>query len=159
MDVLLLWQRTAARFPGFFTPIWRFSYWITGCGASLLHTEKLDHEETCEYRPYSCPCPGASCKWQGSLEQARKSWKHSGIAWSRHSIFFGILKTKKINCQICAYSLKKIDLTQPSDSINSNKSCTVKTLLQIWTWVSIFSRPVDSKSTEIQVVNLNPKKN
>ena len=20
-------------------------------------------------RPYSCPCPGASCKWQGSLEQ------------------------------------------------------------------------------------------
>ena len=36
-----------------------------------MHTEKLDHEETCEYRPYSCPCPGASCKWQGSLEQAR----------------------------------------------------------------------------------------
>ena len=21
------------------------------------------------FRPYSCPCPGASCKWQGSLEQ------------------------------------------------------------------------------------------
>lgn len=40
-----------------------------GCGASLLHTEKMDHEEICEYRPYSCPCPGASCKWQGSLEQ------------------------------------------------------------------------------------------
>ena len=20
-------------------------------------------------RPYSCPCPGASCKWQGSLDQ------------------------------------------------------------------------------------------
>lgn len=44
-------------------------YSSSGCGASLLHTEKLDHEETCEYRPYSCPCPGASCKWQGSLEQ------------------------------------------------------------------------------------------
>lgn len=40
-----------------------------GCGASLLHTEKTEHEETCEFRPYSCPCPGASCKWQGSLEQ------------------------------------------------------------------------------------------
>ena len=44
-------------------------YQSSGCGASLLHTEKLDHEETCEFRPYSCPCPGASCKWQGSLEQ------------------------------------------------------------------------------------------
>ena len=21
------------------------------------------------YRPYCCPCPGASCKWQGNLEQ------------------------------------------------------------------------------------------
>ena len=21
------------------------------------------------FRPYTCPCPGASCKWQGSLEQ------------------------------------------------------------------------------------------
>ena len=40
-----------------------------GCAASLLHTEKADHEETCEFRPYSCPCPGASCKWQGALEQ------------------------------------------------------------------------------------------
>ena len=61
-----------------------------GCTVSLLHTEKVwsdfgipcssehndpqvDHEETCEFRPYSCPCPGASCKWQGSLEQVRES--------------------------------------------------------------------------------------
>ena len=36
---------------------------------TLLHHDKTDHEETCEYRPYSCPCPGASCKWQGGLEQ------------------------------------------------------------------------------------------
>jgi len=44
-------------------------YQSSGCGLCLLHTEKTDHEETCEFRPYSCPCPGASCKWQGSLEQ------------------------------------------------------------------------------------------
>jgi len=44
-------------------------YQQSGCAASLLHTEKADHEETCEFRPYSCPCPGASCKWQGALEQ------------------------------------------------------------------------------------------
>lgn len=35
----------------------------------MLHTDKGDHEEACEFRPYSCPCPGASCKWQGALEQ------------------------------------------------------------------------------------------
>jgi hypothetical protein len=44
-------------------------YSTSGCAVSLLHTEKGEHEETCEFRPYSCPCPGASCKWQGSLEQ------------------------------------------------------------------------------------------
>lgn len=44
-------------------------YSTSGCTVSLVHTEKADHEDTCEFRPYSCPCPGASCKWQGSLEQ------------------------------------------------------------------------------------------
>lgn len=39
-----------------------------GCTASVVYTEKGDHEEGCEYRPYACPCPGASCKWQGALE-------------------------------------------------------------------------------------------
>ena len=34
---------------------------------------QVDHEETCEFRPYSCPCPGASCKWQGSLEQVTRT--------------------------------------------------------------------------------------
>lgn len=32
-------------------------------------TEKPEHEDGCEYRPYHCPCPGASCKWSGSLDQ------------------------------------------------------------------------------------------
>jgi len=44
-------------------------YQQSGCPASMLHTQKADHEEACEFRPYSCPCPGASCKWQGALEQ------------------------------------------------------------------------------------------
>ena len=48
----------------------------SGCVASLLHTEKADHEEGCEFRPYSCPCPGASCKWQGSLEQVMPHLLH-----------------------------------------------------------------------------------
>lgn len=44
-------------------------YSTTGCPASLLYTDKPDHEETCDFKPYCCPCPGASCKWQGSLDQ------------------------------------------------------------------------------------------
>ncbi|XP_071441311.1 E3 ubiquitin-protein ligase Siah1-like isoform X1 [Hetaerina americana] len=41
----------------------------SGCQLSFLHTEKIEHEEVCEFRPYLCPCPGALCKWEGSLEQ------------------------------------------------------------------------------------------
>ena len=44
-------------------------YVNSGCMSTFLHTEKTEHEDTCEFRPYVCPCPGASCKWQGSLEQ------------------------------------------------------------------------------------------
>lgn len=36
----------------------------TGCRMSLGLNEKAEHEEVCEFRPYSCPCPGASCSWQ-----------------------------------------------------------------------------------------------
>ncbi|XP_062512840.1 E3 ubiquitin-protein ligase SIAH1-like [Corticium candelabrum] len=43
-------------------------YRMAGCPQLLHHTEKRGHEEICEYRPYVCPCPGASCKWQGALE-------------------------------------------------------------------------------------------
>ena len=44
-------------------------YANSGCQERLLHTQKRTHEETCEYRPYSCPCPGTTCRWQGSLEE------------------------------------------------------------------------------------------
>ncbi|KAL3077317.1 hypothetical protein niasHS_013306 [Heterodera schachtii] len=39
----------------------------SGCTQFFYHHEKVEHEEICEFRPYQCPCPGASCKWQGSL--------------------------------------------------------------------------------------------
>ncbi|CAG0885805.1 unnamed protein product [Cyprideis torosa] len=51
-------------------------YASNGCTGSLLHTEKPEHEESCEWRPYVCPCPGASCKWQGSLEQVMAHLLH-----------------------------------------------------------------------------------
>ena len=44
-------------------------YANSGCDVTLRYLQKPIHEETCEFRPYSCPCPGASCKWQGSLDQ------------------------------------------------------------------------------------------
>lgn len=40
-----------------------------GCGKRLLYCDKRNHEERCEFRPYPCPVPGASCKWQGNLEE------------------------------------------------------------------------------------------
>ncbi|KAL3316203.1 E3 ubiquitin-protein ligase Siah1 [Cichlidogyrus casuarinus] len=40
-----------------------------GCLQSLPIHEKLSHEAHCEYRPYNCPCPGTSCKWNGRLEE------------------------------------------------------------------------------------------
>ncbi|UJR36360.1 hypothetical protein I4U23_029086 [Adineta vaga] len=43
-------------------------YQTNGCLISLMHKHKLEHEDGCDFRPYMCPCPGASCKWQGSLE-------------------------------------------------------------------------------------------
>ncbi|CAD6195424.1 unnamed protein product [Caenorhabditis auriculariae] len=39
----------------------------SGCTHIFFHYEKIEHEELCEFRPYCCPCPGASCKWQGAL--------------------------------------------------------------------------------------------
>lgn len=51
------------------TVLFPCKYSTSGCSMSLLHPQKADHEELCEHRPYSCPCPGASCKWQGALEQ------------------------------------------------------------------------------------------
>lgn len=44
-------------------------YSVTGCTGTFHHSAKAEHEAVCEYRPYSCPCPGASCKWLGQLDQ------------------------------------------------------------------------------------------
>lgn len=52
-------------------------YSLTGCPALLSHSDKPEHEEACEFRPYVCPCPGASCKWQGSLDQVMAHLVHS----------------------------------------------------------------------------------
>ena len=43
-------------------------YASSGCSLRMLHKAKRAHEEICEYRPYSCPCPGTSCKWSGNLD-------------------------------------------------------------------------------------------
>lgn len=41
----------------------------SGCPSVFVHHQKVEHEERCDYRPYCCPCPGASCKWQGALSE------------------------------------------------------------------------------------------
>ncbi|KAF3705447.1 E3 ubiquitin-protein ligase Siah2 [Channa argus] len=52
-------------------------YSLAGCLLSLHHSEKPDHEEVCEFRPYTCPCPGATCKWHGSLEAVMPHLMHA----------------------------------------------------------------------------------
>jgi len=37
-------------------------YKTNGCIEILDYKSKLVHEENCEFRPYMCPCPGASCR-------------------------------------------------------------------------------------------------
>ncbi|CAH1103302.1 unnamed protein product [Psylliodes chrysocephalus] len=49
----------------------------TGCRMSLGLNEKAEHEEICEFRPYSCPCPGASCSWQGQLDKVMVHLQHA----------------------------------------------------------------------------------
>ncbi|VDN97266.1 unnamed protein product [Rodentolepis nana] len=44
-------------------------YAVTGCTETFHYTAKAEHEAICEHRPYSCPCPGTSCKWLGQLDQ------------------------------------------------------------------------------------------
>ncbi|CDS42403.1 e3 ubiquitin protein ligase siah1 [Echinococcus multilocularis] len=44
-------------------------YALTGCAETFHYTVKAEHESVCEHRPYSCPCPGTSCKWLGQLDQ------------------------------------------------------------------------------------------
>ncbi|VDD83467.1 unnamed protein product [Mesocestoides corti] len=44
-------------------------YALTGCTKTFHYSAKAEHESVCEHRPYSCPCPGASCKWLGQLDQ------------------------------------------------------------------------------------------
>lgn len=43
-------------------------YSSDGCTASTPYEQANDHTGKCEFRPYSCPCPGETCKWEGSLQ-------------------------------------------------------------------------------------------
>nr|AAB94380.1 seven-in-absentia protein homologue-1 [Caenorhabditis elegans] len=47
----------------------------SGCPLNFHHADKTEHEELCEFRPYCCPCPGASCKWQGGLSDVMEHLK------------------------------------------------------------------------------------
>ena len=51
-------------------------YSSSGCAISLLYTDKPDHEDSCDFKPYSCPCPGSTCKWYGPLEQVMPHLMH-----------------------------------------------------------------------------------
>ena len=64
-------------------------YSSNGCPDTLQHTSKGEHEISCEYRPYVCPCPGASCKWAGQLDQVMQhlTVQHRSITTLQGDIF------------------------------------------------------------------------
>ncbi|XP_029374974.1 E3 ubiquitin-protein ligase Siah2 isoform X2 [Echeneis naucrates] len=66
----------ASRPIGYTKPLLSSQFSSAGCLLSLHHSEKPDHEEVCEFRPYTCPCPGATCKWHGSLEAVMPHLMH-----------------------------------------------------------------------------------
>ena len=84
-------------------------YHSSGCLGTFLHDKKVAHEgnifitiigfqmfllEICEYRPYHCPCPGASCKWQGNLDgvmehllnQHKVKYTFANCPWNKNHI-------------------------------------------------------------------------
>ncbi|PIO69274.1 seven in absentia protein, partial [Teladorsagia circumcincta] len=64
----------------------------SGCPLFFYHFDKVEHEETCECRPYSCPCPGAACKWQGALNDVMDHLKkvHKSITTLQGRVTFSI---------------------------------------------------------------------
>lgn len=66
----------------------KYSY--DGCTASLPYEQANEHPGKCEYRPYSCPCPGRSCKWEGSLESIMNhiTISHNGITLDGKDVVF-----------------------------------------------------------------------
>ncbi|XP_077512166.1 E3 ubiquitin-protein ligase Siah1-like [Amblyomma americanum] len=62
---------------------------LKGCAALLSYIDKPEHEQACEFRPYVCPFPGGSCKWQGSLDQVTSHlvhWHESPICEGEHIV-------------------------------------------------------------------------
>lgn len=44
-------------------------YNFNGCQWKSYWFKKREHEESCDFISYSCPCPGTACKWTGLLSQ------------------------------------------------------------------------------------------
>lgn len=44
-------------------------YNFNGCQWRSYWFKKREHEESCDFISYSCPCPGTACKWTGLLPQ------------------------------------------------------------------------------------------
>lgn len=44
-------------------------YNFNGCQWKSHWLKKHEHEDSCDFISYSCPCPGTSCKWTGLLSQ------------------------------------------------------------------------------------------
>nr|XP_032816225.1 E3 ubiquitin-protein ligase SIAH2-like [Petromyzon marinus] len=43
-----------------------------GCShGAASHAERRAHEQSCDFRPGACPCPGAACPWRGPVRDVK----------------------------------------------------------------------------------------
>ncbi|XP_007889930.1 E3 ubiquitin-protein ligase SIAH2 [Callorhinchus milii] len=72
-------------------PTRSLKYLPTSCPLALHHREKARPEPECEISLFSCPCPGASCMWEGSLGAIlpHLSHTHNNVStlWGEHIVF------------------------------------------------------------------------
>lgn len=95
-------------------------YSLAGCLLSLHHSEKPDHEEVCEFRPYTCPCPGATCKWHGSLEAVMPHLMHA------HK------------------SITTLQVRITTLTLHHSDICCKKSVFFSWTWVTVATNLIRS---------------
>ena len=64
---------------------------------------KVEHEGICQFRPYSCPCPGSSCEWEGHLDQIMAHMKQVSLEMDPLFTFYFMMEPS-LGAQFCCYS-------------------------------------------------------
>ncbi|XP_004711279.3 E3 ubiquitin-protein ligase SIAH1-like [Echinops telfairi] len=112
-------------------------YAVWGCERILAYTEKADHQVNCEFRCYSCPFPGDSCKWMGLMNAAVPHLmdQHRMVTTQQgeHTIFFasGILRPGDFDWVMiqCCLGFNFIIVLHKMDRYGDQNFCAIVQLI------------------------------